>query len=284
MDTADSTTVPPTRQSDSSRTARPMPVPAAAGAVSSSTPGAPSDVAKEQAGRVAKETAATGAALAGTAKEQAGKVAAETKTQVKDLLAQAQEGLREQAGSQQKRVAGGLHSLGEELSNMARNSDGQGVATDLVQQLSTRADGIAAWLDNRDPGSLLGEVRRYARQHPGTFIAVAAAAGLLAGRLTRSVTAATADDHADRPTRPAGAHLETADQRTSTPATPTSLPAATQVSDVGESSYTIQPHPNDLGATADPYRSNESDPYRRSGDLGAADQNRNGRMQGENQR
>lgn len=108
--------------------------------------------------------------------EQAGKVAAETKTQVKDLLGQAQEGLREQLGTQQKRVAGGLHSIGDELGSMARNSDGSGVATDLVQQLSTRADGSASWLDNRDAGSLLSEVRGYARQHPASIIAIAAAA------------------------------------------------------------------------------------------------------------
>jgi len=153
---------------------------------------------------------------------------------------------------------------------MARNADGTGMATDLVQQLSTRAGDVASWLDNRDPGSLLSEARGYARRHPGTFIAIAAVAGVLAGRLTRSVTASAADKKDDvdtlRAARPSGAHLGTPSEPD--PVTPlVTLPPAAQVSDVGASSYTIQPHPADLeGNLADPYRGSESDPYRRSGD------------------
>ena len=40
-----------------------------------------------------------------------------------------------------------------------------------------------------DPGSLLNEVKSFARQRPGTFLLLAAGAGVLAGRLTRSLSA-----------------------------------------------------------------------------------------------
>ena len=52
---------------------------------------------------------------------------------------------------------------------------------------------VASWLENRDPGSLLEEVKSFARQRPGTFLLVAAGAGLLAGRLGRSLQAGAPD-------------------------------------------------------------------------------------------
>ena len=72
---------------------------------------------------------------------------------------------------------------------MADSSENPGVASDLAHQAASRAAGVADWLDQRDPGSLLNEVKGFARRRPGTFIAIAAVAGVLAGRLTRSVVA-----------------------------------------------------------------------------------------------
>src|SRR4029077_14443993 len=60
--------------------------------------------------------------------------------------------------------------------------------------------GLAA----RDPGILLDEVRSFARKKPGTYLAIALGAGVLAGRLTRGLTAPAAD-HTQTPTPPAPA-------------------------------------------------------------------------------
>ncbi|PRY68036.1 hypothetical protein B0I08_105200 [Glaciihabitans tibetensis] len=154
------------------------------------------DTAKEQASHVASDAATAGENVLGTAKEQAASVAGEVTTQAKDLFKQTQTELREQAGTQQKRVAGGLRSLSDELGTMAEKSEGGGVAADLVKQVATRAGGVATWLDDRDPGSLLDEVKTFARTRPGTFIGLAAVAGILAGRLTRSLTSEAADEKA----------------------------------------------------------------------------------------
>ncbi|GAB3951736.1 hypothetical protein GCM10027614_54210 [Micromonospora vulcania] len=43
---------------------------------------------------------------------------------------------------------------------------------------------------------MLDDVRTYARRHPGTFLAGAAVAGLLVGRLTRGLTASGSDGSA----------------------------------------------------------------------------------------
>ncbi|MFF9564274.1 hypothetical protein ACF1AJ_13085 [Leifsonia sp. NPDC014704] len=142
---------------------------------------------REEAGRVAGSAAEAGKDVAATAKEQAKNVAGEAKSQAKDLYRQTQEELRTQAAQQQERVASGLRSVGDELDQMASSSESGGLATDLVRQAAQRTHAIAGWLNERDPGSLLNEVKSYARRNPGTFIAAAAIAGALAGRLTRAL-------------------------------------------------------------------------------------------------
>jgi hypothetical protein len=127
--------------------------------------------------------------VAGTAKEEAANVAAEVKTNARDLLHQAKADLTSQAGTQQQKVAEGLRNISGELHSMANASDQPGVASDLVRQAAERSQSIASWLDNRDPGSLLDEVKSFARQRPGAFLLIAAGAGVLAGRLGRSLQA-----------------------------------------------------------------------------------------------
>src|SRR4029079_19505994 len=134
-----------------------------------------------------------GAQVADTVKEQAGQVTAEATHQAKQLLAQAQSELSEQAAATQQRVSEGLHALADQLSGMARNADQDGVATDLARQAADRARQAAGWLTDRDPGSLLNEVRSFARKKPGTYLAIARGAGVLAGRLTRGLTTPTED-------------------------------------------------------------------------------------------
>lgn len=150
--------------------------------------------AGERAAAVAGTSAEAGQHVAAVAKDEVHKVGSETKQQAKDLYRQTQSELAEQAASQQKRVASGIRSLGDEFGAMAGASQAQGVASDLAQQAATRAAGIADWLDQRDPGALLDEVKGYARRRPGTFIAIAAIAGIVAGRLTRGVIADNADN------------------------------------------------------------------------------------------
>lgn len=145
------------------------------------------DAAKGAAQDVAGDAKEKAANVAGTAKEQASKVASEATDHAKQLYGQASENLKQQAGEQQRRAAGGLRSLGEQLGRMAENDDEQGVASKVVRDLSGRATSAAGFLENRDPGSLLDEVKTFAAKRPGTFIAIAAGAGLLAGRLTKAL-------------------------------------------------------------------------------------------------
>ncbi|WP_066287475.1 hypothetical protein [Arthrobacter sp. B6] len=147
------------------------------------------DAVKGEAGDVARTAKDSAQSVAETAKTEAANVASEAKYNAKNLLSQARTDLTEQAGTQQQKVADGLRSVSDELRAMAQASDQNGVASDLVRQAADRSSSVASWLDGRDPGSLLNEVKSFARQRPGTFLLLAAGAGVLAGRLTRSLSA-----------------------------------------------------------------------------------------------
>lgn len=191
------------------------------------------DVAKQEAAGVAGGAADAGKQVASTAKEQATQVASEAAGQAKQLLSQAGSELSDQASTQQQRIAGGLRALSGELDGLAKGEKPEsGVATDLAQQAASRVGDIADWLENRDPRGLLDDVRGFARQRPGAFLAICLGAGVLAGRLTRGLT--KSDDSASSPApqgRPYGA--STRQVAVSAPAglgstwTPSPTPAAT---------------------------------------------------------
>ena len=165
----------------------------------SAEPAGTVDVARDQAAQVGQSAAGAGQHVAGVAKDQAQNVVAEAGSQAKDLLDQARTELTEQAGQQQQRLAAGLHALGDELHSMAHHSDQPGVATDLARQSASRSHDAASWLQSREPGHLVEEVKSFARQRPGTFLLAALGAGLLAGRLTRGVKDAGSDDSDSQP-------------------------------------------------------------------------------------
>jgi hypothetical protein len=144
-------------------------------------------VAQEHAGDV-KDTAkqATGQ-VAGTAKDEAANVISEAKQQTRDLLDQSREELRSQASTQQDRLAGGLRSLADELHSMATSSQQQGLASDLARQAADHASTAAGWLQNREPGDVLQEVRMFAQRRPGAFLGLALTAGVLVGRVGRGL-------------------------------------------------------------------------------------------------
>lgn len=147
------------------------------------------DTAKEQARNVAQEGVAGGKHVASVAADQVKEVAGQAGSQAQALLAEAKSDLMEQATSQKDRVAEQLHTLAHELGSMASSSEQDGLASDLAQQASRQVGAIAHWVSEREPGSMVGELKDFARAKPGMFLAVAAGIGLAAGRMTRGVKA-----------------------------------------------------------------------------------------------
>jgi hypothetical protein len=155
---------------------------------------ATADVAKGQASQLGQSAADAGQHVTEVAKDQAAAVVTETGRQAKDLLRQAHSELADQAGAQQQKVASGLRSIGDELTSMSDHDGDKGVATDLAKQAAGKAHDIAGWLDDREPGQLLSEVRSFARDRPVAFLAIALGAGLVTARMGRGVAGASSDD------------------------------------------------------------------------------------------
>jgi hypothetical protein len=169
----------------------PLPPPTTVGTGTQST----TDVAKDEAKNVQQTAVQAGSQVASTATDQAKEVVQETQRQAKDLIDQGRSQVREQAISQQQKAGQSLSSLAQELRGLAdgTSSGAPGPARDLLQQASGYVENFAGKLQNREPAELLDEVRSFARRKPGLFLLGAAAAGVLAGRLTRGVQAAHTD-------------------------------------------------------------------------------------------
>jgi hypothetical protein len=148
--------------------------------------GSPTDTAKESGQRVAA-----------TAKQQGQDVLRETQQQARDLGRQVGQQVDEQSRAQKDKAVGGLRALADELESMAANGGQGGVAADAARQASGATHGVADWLDQRDPGALLDELRDLARRRPGAFLVGALAAGAVAGRLTRGTVDASRSEQED---------------------------------------------------------------------------------------
>lgn len=194
------------------------------GATSSPDAGSSSttDAAKEQGRQVGQEAVAGGQHVASVAADQAKSVTSEAADQAKNLMAEAKSQLSDQAVTQQGNLATWLHSLADELRTLtdktgssasgdstsagssgarAFSDSGEqgsadrpaaaaaGVVTNLASQATDQVKGAADWLESHEPADLLDQATRFARQRPGAFLALAAVAGLAAGRLTRGLTA-----------------------------------------------------------------------------------------------
>jgi hypothetical protein len=160
------------------------------------------------------------------AKGEAHALAAEAKRTTADLGRDARQQLRTQADEQAARVAGSLHQLASQLGQMGA-AGGQGMATDLARDASTRLEGLATRLDREGLESMLADAKRFARNRPGTFLLLAAAAGAATARLlkatdTERLKEAVTGDSSDSAGSTEG---QATDIDLTAPATPTTAPA-----------------------------------------------------------
>ena len=183
------------------------------------------EVVREEAAEVGRTAADRGSEVADTVGEQASRVASESTRQARNLLHEGKEQLSDQARQGQQRAADGLRKVADQLHQMSERSGGQGTAPEMARQVADRSRQAASWLENREPGDLVDEVRRYARRKPGTFLLAAALAGVVVGRLTRGAVAAQRDD-SNSPDA-AGAYRRPAPQAEPAPsAAPSAAPPA----------------------------------------------------------
>jgi hypothetical protein len=165
--------------------------PPASGATNVSGTPSTTDVAKDEARNVSQTAAQAGSQVASTAADQAKQVTQETKRQAQDLVQHGRQQLQDQARNGQQKAGQGLAEIAQQLRTMVDGGDTpSGPAADLVRQAGDKVEQLAGWLQDREPGDLVNEVRSFARRKPGVFLLGAAVAGVVAGRLTTGAVAA----------------------------------------------------------------------------------------------
>jgi hypothetical protein len=145
------------------------------------------DQAKEQASQAGGAAAQQAGAVAGTAKEQAGQVVSDARAHAQDLMDQTTSQVGAQADEQTQRLSGNLKMLSEHFSTMASSGEPGSTAHTLVDEASRRTADLSSYLDGRQFGEIINDVKGFARQRPGAFILGSAIAGLMVGRLGRAV-------------------------------------------------------------------------------------------------
>jgi len=162
---------------------------------------AAAQTAKEQAGDVADTAKDAGQRVASQAKESATEVAHEAQDQLRGLWDQTRGEVSGQAAQQQSRLADGMRTFSDDLHTMARSADG-GIAAEVVRRVAEQTGRMGDWLADRGPDEVLDEVRAFARRRPGTFLLVAAGAGVLVGRLSRALKDASSSGSGPQPHGP----------------------------------------------------------------------------------
>jgi gas vesicle protein len=154
------------------------------------------DTAKEQAGQVKDTAVEQGQKVAAVAKDEAAQVKDEAVSSLKDIVGQGRTELTSQIGTSQNRLAEYVHSLSDELGTMASGGgDGTGPLADLAHRYARQGGEISHWLSEHEPADLLDEVTRFARRRPWTFLGASMLAGVVVGRVTRSLAAEKKDEH-----------------------------------------------------------------------------------------
>ena len=167
------------------------------------------DTAKEQATNVA-----------GSAQDKAKDVANEAQDHARRLVVDARSRARDQAEDQTARASEAARDASRQLSDMADGADQDSYLTSLTRDGANRLDRIATRLDEGGLDGAIEEVRRFGRQRPGAFIAVAFGAGLLAGRVLRNADTTALKDAADPRQEGTGGGSSGGDGRSGQPSMP----------------------------------------------------------------
>jgi hypothetical protein len=123
-----------------------------------------------------------------TAKYEMGTVADDVKHQARRVASDVRGRLSEQARHRQEDLAGRARQTGEELRAMASDREPSPART-AVEQIASRTDQVADYLSKHGPEELLADLQAFARRRPGVFLASAAVAGFVVGRLAKGVVA-----------------------------------------------------------------------------------------------
>jgi len=138
---------------------------------------------------VAETASASASEIRDQASEQFRSVAETAKEETRQTIAGLGEGLQHEVNEQSLRIAQVLDGLSGELDEMAQN--GSGWASAVVGDTADKTRDLARWVERTEPRDMVRGVEDFARRRPVAFVLGSALAGVIVGRLTRSMVASS---------------------------------------------------------------------------------------------
>lgn len=151
------------------------------------------DAAKEHAADLKDHAIGAGQELGDQAKVEAKSVVQDAQNEAAGLFDNVRSQTQSQLRDGQNRLAEGVRAVAKEVGEMADGSQQNGQATSIARTISRTGEDAAQWLETHEAEDVLYSVQRYAARNPMTFLAIAAGAGLLVGRLARGFQAEQSD-------------------------------------------------------------------------------------------
>lgn len=143
--------------------------------------------------------------VASTAGDQARSLAGEVRSEARHVTHDVQSRIREEAREQTRRTSHNLRQWSEELSSMAEEGDQRSPVSGVVRQVAQGGRGAADYLDEQGVEGLVEEARSFARRRPMAFLAGAAAAGFVLGRVLKASSSMDRDSGGYGPSEAVGA-------------------------------------------------------------------------------
>jgi len=129
----------------------------------------------------------TAGAVAHSAADEARATADAAKREAVGLARNAQQELHKQSDEQTRRLAGRVRDISSQLDGLTRgHAPSDGVVADFVRQAADKTGQLAQRLDEGGIDRVTADVKQFARQRPGVFLACAFGLGVIAARTLRN--------------------------------------------------------------------------------------------------
>jgi hypothetical protein len=145
--------------------------------------------AREEAQRVAGTAGEEARQVTEQAKSEVRSLAEDARSRTMDMASDTGRRLKDEADGQVTRAASAMRSMSGDLRAMSEaetSSGSEGMPSQLARSAADWMDQTAGRLEQDGLDGIISDAERFARRNPAAFMAVAAGAGLLVGRLVRN--------------------------------------------------------------------------------------------------
>ncbi|GAA3472330.1 hypothetical protein [Nonomuraea roseola] len=124
--------------------------------------------------------------VADTARRQAAVVTGEARSQASRVAGHLKDRVGREADSQTHKAARSIRQWADDLASMAESSKPDSPMRSAAHQVANTGQRAADYLEEQGLSGVVREVQHFARTRPGVFLAGAAAAGFLVGRIIKA--------------------------------------------------------------------------------------------------